>query len=167
MSDSVWPHRQQPTRLLCPWDSLGKNTGVVCLFLLQCMKVKSESEVTQLCPTLSDPVDWRLPGSSIHGIFQARVLEWGAISFSRGSSWPRDRIPVSRIRSRCFTVWATKEVLVQGRKRKNYCSIAMSSNLLSDLLLYRRGLISWQTEVIFFLWICVINHKSSKPGWVK
>ena len=65
-----------------PWDSPGKNTGVGCHFLLQCMKVKSESEVTQSCPTLSDPMDCSLPGSSIHGIFQARVLEWGAIAFS-------------------------------------------------------------------------------------
>ena len=65
-----------------PWDSPGKNTGVGCHFLLQCMKVKSESEVAQSCPTLSDPVDCSLPGSSVHGIFQARVLEWGAIAFS-------------------------------------------------------------------------------------
>ena len=73
MSDSVRPHRQQPTRLPRPWDSPGKNTGVGCHFLLQCMKVKSESEVAQLCPTLS--MDCSLPGSSVHGIFQARVLE--------------------------------------------------------------------------------------------
>ena len=82
MSDSVRPHRRQPTRLLCPWDSPGKNTGVGCHFLLQCMKVKSESEATQSCPTHSDPMDCSLPGSS-HGIFQARVLEWVAIAFSR------------------------------------------------------------------------------------
>ena len=68
MSDSVWPHRRQPTRLPCPWDSPGKNTGVGCHFLFQCMKVKSESEVAQSCPTLSDPMDCSLPGSSIHGI---------------------------------------------------------------------------------------------------
>ena len=71
--------RRQPTRLP---PSPGKNTGVGCHFLLQCMKVKSESEVTQSCPTLRDPMDCSLPGSSIHGIFQARVLEWGAIAFS-------------------------------------------------------------------------------------
>ena len=65
-----------------PWDSPGKNTGVGCHFLLQCMKVKSEREVAQSCPTLSDPMDCSPPGSSIHGIFQARVLEWGAIAFS-------------------------------------------------------------------------------------
>ena len=76
------PHRWQPTRLRRPWDSPGKNTGVGCHFLLQCMKVKRESEVAQLCLTLCDPVDCSLPGSSIHGIFQARVLEWGAITFS-------------------------------------------------------------------------------------
>ena len=82
MSDSVRPHRWQPTRLPHPWDSLGKNTGVGCHFLLQCIKVKSESEVSQSCPTLSHPMDCSLPGSSVHGIFQARVLEWGAIAFS-------------------------------------------------------------------------------------
>ena len=65
-----------------PWDSPGKNTGMGCHFFLQCMKVKSESEVTQLCPTLRDPMDCSLPGPSVHGIFQARVLEWGAIYFS-------------------------------------------------------------------------------------
>ena len=82
MSDSVRPHRRQLSRLPHPWDSPGKNTGVGCHFLLQCMKVKSESEVTQSCPTLSDPMDCSLAGSSVHGIFQARVLEWGAIAFS-------------------------------------------------------------------------------------
>ena len=76
------PHRRQPTRLPCPWDSPGKNTGVGCHFLLQCMKVKSESEATQLCPTLSDPMDCSPPGSSVHGIFQARVPAWGALAFS-------------------------------------------------------------------------------------
>ena len=82
MSDSVQPHRRQPIRLPRPWNSPGKNTGVGCHFLLQCMKVKSESEVAQSCPTLRDPMDCSLPGSSVHGIFQARVLEWGAIAFS-------------------------------------------------------------------------------------
>ena len=81
-SDSVRPHRRQPTRLPRPWDSPGKNTAVGCHFLLQCMKVKSESEVTQSCPTHSDAVDCSPPGSSVHGIFQARALEWAAIAFS-------------------------------------------------------------------------------------
>ena len=91
VSDSVRPHRQQPTRLPRPWDFPGKNTGVGCHFLLQCIKVKSESEVAQLCPTLSDPTDCGPPGSSIHGIFQARLLEWGAIAFSRKTvrSYPK------------------------------------------------------------------------------
>ena len=72
-----------PPGPLRPWDSPGKNTGVGCHFLLQCMKVKSESEVAQSCPTLSDPMDYRLPGSSVLGVVQARVLEWGAIAFSK------------------------------------------------------------------------------------
>ena len=75
-------HRLQPTRLPCPWDYPGKDTGVGCHFLPQCMKVKRESEVAQSCLTLSDPMDCSLPGSSVRGIFQARVLESGAIAFS-------------------------------------------------------------------------------------
>ena len=82
VSDSVRPHEASR-----PWDSPGKNTGVGCHFLLQCMKGKSESEVAQLCPTLSDPLDCSLPGSSVHGIFQARVLEWGAIALTLLISW--------------------------------------------------------------------------------
>ena len=85
MSDSVRPHGRQPTRLPHPWDSPGKNTGVGCHFLLQCMKMKSGREVAQLCLTLSDPMDCSLTGSSIYGIFQARVLEWGAIVFSKNT----------------------------------------------------------------------------------
>ena len=80
VSDSVRPYRWQPTRLPRPWDSPGKYNGVGCHFLLQSMKVKSESEVTQSCPTLRDSMDCSLPGSSIHGIFQARVLEWVSIA---------------------------------------------------------------------------------------
>ena len=83
MSDSVRPQRRQPTRQPRPWDSTGKNTGVGCHFLLQCMKVKSEREVAQSCPTPSDPMDCSLPGSSVHGIFQAKVLQWGAIASCR------------------------------------------------------------------------------------
>ena len=116
VSDPVRPHRQQPTRLPCPWDSPGKNTGVGCHFLLQCIRVKNESEVAQSCPTPSDPMDCSPPGSSIHGSFQARVLEWVAISFSRGSFWPRDRIQVSCIAGRRFTLWATRER--PGRREK-------------------------------------------------
>ena len=81
----MWPHRRQPTRHPRPWDSLGKKTGVSCHFLLQCMKVKSESEVAQSCPTLSNPMDCSLPGSSVHGVFQGRGLEWAAIAFSESN----------------------------------------------------------------------------------
>ena len=104
MSDSVRPHRRQPTRLPRPWDSPGKNTEVGCHFLLQCMKVKSESEVAQLCPTLSDPMDCSLPGSSAHGIFQARVLEWDAFAttcFKYDVFRAKRNVPLcSRIRSK-------------------------------------------------------------------
>ena len=112
MSDSVQPHRWQPTRLPRPWDYPGKNTGVGCHFLLQCMKVKSESEVAQSCLTPSDPMDCSLPGSSVHGILQARVLEWGAIAFSlfsylihiykKKSHWPLFRCSSPQTLSRYF-----------------------------------------------------------------
>ena len=91
------PQRWKPTRLFRPWDSPGKNTGVGCHFLLHCMKVKSERNVAQLCPTLRDPMDCSPPGSSIHGNFQARVLEWGAIAFSVASLWDE---------CNCAVVWA-------------------------------------------------------------
>ena len=85
VSDSLRPHGPQTARPLCPWDFPGKNTGVGCHFFLQCRKVKSESEVAQSCPTLRDPMDCSPPGSSVHGILQARVLEWGAIAFSKST----------------------------------------------------------------------------------
>ena len=109
MSDSVRPHRQQPTRLPGPWDSPGKNTGVGCHFLLQSMKVKSESEVTQSCLTLSNPMDCSPPGSSINGIFQARVLEWGSIAFS-----------TKRSTGRQILLWS--------------CSVQFSHSVVSDSL---------------------------------
>ena len=121
MSDSVRPHGLQPTRLLHPWDSPGKNTGVGCHALLQRIFPTQESNPglphsrqilyhLSQCPTLWDPMDCSPPGSLVHGIFQAWILEWVAIPFSRGSSWPRDRTQVSCIVSRRFTVWATREV---------------------------------------------------------
>ena len=91
----------QPTSLLRPWDSPGKNTGVGCHFLFRYMKVKSESEVTQLCLTLHDPMDCSLPGSSVHGIFQARVLEWGAIAFSKSANDISPKKPNSRLPDIC------------------------------------------------------------------
>ena len=97
MSDSVRPQRRHPARLPHAWDSPGKNTGVGCHFLLQCRKVKSESEVAQLCLTLRDPMDCSLPGSSVHGIFQARVLEWVAIAFSNTWKGKVKRKSLSRV----------------------------------------------------------------------
>ena len=82
VSHSSRPHGLQRTRLLRPWEFPGKSTGVGCHVLLQCVKVKREREVAQSCPTLRDPMDCSAPGSSAHGSFQARVLEWAAISFS-------------------------------------------------------------------------------------
>ena len=83
---------------------------ILSITLLAC---ESESEVAQSCLTLCDPMDYSPPGFSVHGIFQARILEWVAISFSRRSSRPRDWTQVSRIIGRCFTVWATREVRTQ------------------------------------------------------
>ena len=115
MSDSVRPHRRQPTRLPHPWDSPGYNTRVGCHFLLQCMKVKSESEVAHSCPTLYDPMDCSPPGSSIHGIFQTRVLEWGAIAFSESSS-----------------LSDTKSMLFLTSSRSFLCSIALARHVTPD-----------------------------------
>ena len=155
VSDSLWPHGLQSTRLLCPWNSPGKNTGAGChcqvdptsgvlpdpgikpeslespalagRFLPLChlgnfplvsnflhdicldYNIVKESEVTQSCPTLCDPMDCCLPGSSVHGIVQARILEWVAISFSKGSSQPRAQTWVSHIASRLLIFWATRE----------------------------------------------------------
>ena len=128
MSDSVRPHRRQPTRLPGPWDSPGKYTGVGCHFFLQCMKMKSESEVAQLCPTLSDLMDCILSGSSVHGIPQARMLEWVAISFSRGSSWSRDRTWVY-----CIGKWILYYLSHQGRPLEAGYQVAYA-DLVTDLL---------------------------------
>ena len=122
MSESVRPHRRQPTRLPRPWDSPGKNTGVGCHFLLQCLRVKSESEVAQSCPTL--PLDCSRPGSSVHGVFQARVLEWGAIAFSVCSLAPHICSNIPKILSRtkilcfesftvlCLDFWQTRVIFL-------------------------------------------------------
>ena len=103
MSDSVRPHRRQRTRLPRPWDSPGKNTGVGCHFLLQCMKVKSESEVAQSCLTLSDPMDCGPPGSSVHGLLQVRIQEWAALPSSGKFSPHRDWTRISCTAGRFFT----------------------------------------------------------------
>ena len=121
MSDSVRPHRRQPTRLPRPWDSPGKNTGVGCHFLLQCMKLKSESEVAQSCLTLSDPMDCSLPGSSVHGIFQAGVLEWGAIRGLFSSLVNFNMLLLSKTSSVCvwFMVDSEKKYIKFKRIFKN------------------------------------------------
>ena len=111
LSDSVQPHRRQPTRLPRPWDSPGKNTRVGCHFLLQCMKVKSESEVAQSCPTHSVPMDCSLTCSSLHGIFQARVLEWDAIAFSV-SSRPGIKLTPPALEEQTLNHWTIREVPV-------------------------------------------------------
>ena len=123
MSDSVWPHRRQPTRLRHPWDSPGKNTGVGCHFLLQRMKVKTESEVTESCPTLSECTDCSPLGSPIPGITKARTLEWVAISFSNAWKWKVKMKSLSRVRL-FATPWtaAYQTPLSMGFCRQEYWS---------------------------------------------
>ena len=110
--------RLQPTSLPHPWDSPGKNSGVGCHFLLQCLKVKSESEVAQSCPTLRDPMDYSLPGSSVHGIFQARVLEWGAITFSE-RLLPQNKIKFYFAK----IVWRNPIISIDAEKVLTTCNI--------------------------------------------
>ena len=140
MSDSLWPHRWQPTRLPRPWDSPGKNTEVGCRFLLECMKVKSESEVAQSCPTLSDPMDCSLPGSSVHGIFQARVLEWDAIAFS---------ILITRLNKiSSFTLEDSRVLCLRAGMLKSYClGLNSNYNLLCDL--------KWKWKLLSCVWLFV------------
>ena len=103
---------------------------MICNYrLLLISQSESESEVTQSCPTLCDPMDCSLPGSSVHGIFQATILEWVAISFSRGSSPSRDWNQVSRIVGRCFTVWATREVLIIKIKKAYWYHFRLTKKL--------------------------------------
>ena len=131
MSNSVRPHRRQPTRLLRPWDSPGKNTGVGCHFLLQCVKVKSESEVAQSCPTLSNPTDCSLPGFSIHGIFQARVLEWGAIAFPHATS------------SHMYTAHSSIKILHQTGTLVTIDKLTLTHHYHLESLIYVRVSILW------------------------
>ena len=138
MSDSVRSHRWQPTRLPRPWDSPDKNTGVGCHFLLHCMKVKSESEVPQLCPTLSDPMDCSLPGSSVHGLFQARVLEWGAIAFSIGNLGCRKEKKVWSVKK--IRLWlCTKEIRQKG-----------SHQWMSVILCQDWHVVCWQVFPLYY-----------------
>ena len=159
MSDSVQPHRLQPTRFPHPWDSLGKNTGVGCHFLLQCVKVKSESEVAQSCPTLSGPSDCSLPGSSIHGIFQAGVLDWGAIAFSAtalGTSQKTSETVkhTSPFLKPCHSSYegdacvSRKKILLSFDKKTN-------SNFFMHLLYCGKTCIIFTLLTIFFLRFCI------------
>ena len=138
MSDSVRPHRRQPSRLPRPWDSPGKNTGVGYHFLLQCMKVKSESEVPQSCPTISDPMDCSLPGSSVHGIFQARVLEWGAIAFSLNLI-----IDLQILTSKLFT----ENIFTSIAKKKKKDRLSQKSDSTSRFDALGKCLIRWHAPV--------------------
>ena len=128
------PHRQQPTKLPCPWDYPGKNTGVGCHFLLQCMQVKSESGVAQSCLTLSDPMDCSLPGSSTQGIFQARVLAWGCHwkCFSSVQSLSRVRLfAIPRIAARQASLSITNS---QSSRRLTSTESVMPSSFLIQIL---------------------------------
>ena len=134
VSDSVRPHRWQPTRLACPWDSPGKNTGVGCHFPLQCMEVKSESEVAQQCLTLRDPMDCSPPGSSNHGIFQAGVLEQGAITSSimyyrRKKLVPFCFFPLSNIKLLGYTF---KTIILHSSVLHIKCSMPLSRKHVSE-----------------------------------
>ena len=158
MSDSVRPHRRQPTRLLCPWDSPGKNTRVGCHFLLQCMKVKSESEVAQSCPTLSDPMDCSLPGSSVHGIFQARVLQWGAIAFSI------QYIPCGNSERQCTPLASFTEILEGAADTR--CSGAGTHAIVETSVLPGLEPVPWMLgcfDVRFVTWAASLY---STLGWV-
>ena len=136
VSDSVRPLRRQPTRLPRPWDSPSRNTGVGCHFLLQCMKEQSGSEVAQLCPTLSDPMDCSLPGSSVHGIFQARVLEWGAIAFSRHMPWEYHNSKGHMYPSvHCSTIYNSQDI--EATEMSNNTSVNKEDLKLLRLILFQ------------------------------
>ena len=149
MSDSVRPHEQQPTRLPCPWDSPGKNNGVGCHLFLQCMKMKSASEVPQSCPTVCDPMDCSLPGSSIHGIFQARVLEWGATAFSE-----------YRLRTRQIKMIGQRKP-ARNALRVHCLSplVCLSTRTVLFFLLINTYLVS-----LLFVFLKIIFYKAKGPG---
>ena len=130
MFNTLRPHGLSPPRFLCPWDFPGKNTGVGCHFLCQCMKMKSESEVAQSCPTLCDPMDCSPPGSSVHGILQARTLEWVAIPSSRGSSRPRDQTKVCCFAGGFFTTEPPGNIILWFLQLN---SLVMFPNSLSEV----------------------------------
>ena len=133
----------------------------VCGYLVLIAACESESEVAQSCPTLCNPMDCSLPCSSVHGIFQARVLEWVAISFSRGPSRPRDWTRVSRIVSKHFTVWATREVQVI-----NFVSRCCSMMLFNDAVKFFNKIDIFSKLMSIFVWACTfvffkLTHRST------
>ena len=164
MSDSVRPHRQEPIRFCHPWDSPGKNTGVGCHFLLQWMKVKSESEVVQSCPTLRDLVDCSLSGSSVHGIFQARILECDVIAFSESITYSSLKCPLR------FNVhWPSPEAIftVMVAKWFSDSSTLIFQNLhswnhkVSPLITY------WASQANFFLMTSVsVLWAATTDSWL-
>ena len=109
--------------------------------------MKSESEVTQSCPTFCDPMDYSQPDSSIHGILQARILEWIAISFSRGSSRPRDRTLVSRIEGRCFNLWAYRMILLLSHQC--YCILKMCWKVMDNVFVHRYYFLHCPSKHVF------------------
>jgi len=126
---------------LSNWSDLIWSDDIVIQIFIDYIPLKviirwSESEVTQLCPTLCNPVDCSLPGFSVHGIFQARILEWVAISFSRGSSWPRGRTQVSCIVGRRFTLWVTREAHYYKILVIFPCAVLISSQFIYLFYIY-------------------------------
>ena len=171
MSDSVQPHRRQPTRLLRPLDSPGKNTGVGCHFLLQCMNMKSESEVTHSGPTLHDPMDCSLPSSSVHGVLQVRVLEWDAIAFSPPSvllvSNFLGKVPkseqfkyASRLKERKYSAYSKKATCY------NYPCIywlSLTPHIVINKLYFKYGIINHSyKEVIMITFSCIVLSSLQK-----
>ena len=161
-SGHVWMWAAGAVKLLPrPWDSPGKNTGVGCYFPLQCTKVKSESEVTQSCPTPSDPMDCSLPGSSIHGIFQARVLEWGAIAFSNGcESWTVKKAECQRIDA--FELWCWWRLLrIPWTTRRSNRSLLKE---ISPGIHWKDWCWSWNCNTLA-TWCEELTHLKRPWGW--
>ena len=150
MSNSVQTHRQKPIRLPRPWDSPGKNTGVGCHFLLQCMKVKSESEIAQSWPTVRDPMDGSPPGSPIPGILQARTLAWVPIAFSNAWKWKVKVKSLSHVRL-LATPWtvAHQAPPSMGFSRQDYRDVQMTSKVLYEEL-YKSSLYPTEYKKIEF-----------------
>ena len=170
------PHRQQPTRLPCSWASPGKNIGVGCHFLLQCMKVKSESEAAQSCLTLSDPMDCSLPGSSFRGIFQARVLEWGAIALYAKFLSPVIKRQFSLL-GQLFSFWRMYTTLSHMQYRDNSYLLnfltfthllSMSLSSVASLILGTcRYSINILLESDWNSWYTLVIHTDVAPGSVR